>query len=38
MRTGRRKTRHDWIVLPPGFDPVDATIEEVMSYRRESLT
>ena len=25
-----------FLSLPPGFDPLDATIDEVASYRRES--
>ena len=24
--------------LPPNFDPVDATVKEVMAYRRESYS
>jgi hypothetical protein len=28
--------RYKFIPLPSGFDPVDATIDEVASYRRES--
>jgi hypothetical protein len=28
--------RYKFLPLPPDFDPVDATIDEVASYRRES--
>ena len=28
--------RYKFLPLPPDFDPVDATVDEVASYRRES--
>jgi hypothetical protein len=33
-----RRTASKFLILPPGFCPVDATREEVASFRRESLT
>ena len=30
------KHKYRWIALPPDFDPVDATVDEVASWRRES--
>jgi hypothetical protein len=32
------KPRNDWLVLPPGWDPIDCTIDEAMAYRRLSRT
>jgi hypothetical protein len=32
------RTRSKFLILPPDFNPVDATREEVASFRRESLT
>jgi hypothetical protein len=29
---------YKFIPLPPNFDPVDATVKEVMAYRRESYS
>lgn len=32
----RKPKKFKFLPLPPDFDPVDATVDEVASYRRES--
>lgn len=36
MTVARKPKPYRFLPLPAGFDPVDATIDEVASYRRES--